>query len=122
MCPMKRSIIPVALVIVSFLVTFSILSWQEGRWPLGRTAIHMSTPGRPERTRVIQPLTPEPSRSPWTTTSPAPAPKTAAVTHSPEAAASEETPPAGPVASNPVDAADYLAERAREASHSARTR
>lgn len=120
---MKHSIIPAALVIVSFLVTFTVLSWQEGRHPLGTTALHARTAGRPGRTPVLQPLTSGASHSPWATRSLVPAPKTAALARPIEPAVPEEVPtPAAEIASDPIDASDYLAERARAASYSSRTR
>ncbi len=81
----------------------------------------MSMARHPESTGVLELLTPVPSPSPWTSSPSVPPTKTAAVATTLEMAVGEETPPA-PLTSSPVEASDYLAERAREATHSTRAR
>ncbi len=112
MYPSKDRMIPVALAIASFLVTFAILSWHEGRWPLGTPAVHAGVTSRLEKAGAPAQPTPPSRGSSWTATAPPI-----------ETAAEEAAPaPSDESALAPVDATGYLAERSRETDHSSRAR
>lgn len=106
--------IPTVLASIGFLVTFTIRSWQEGRWPLGGAADYaivgtLRDPAAARRVSITAP--PLGSASPHE----AVLPRETVQSHGAPTPAAESM-----VA--PVAGADYLGERTREASHSGRMR
>ena len=128
---MRHRVIPAALAVVSFLVTFTILSWQEGRWPLGKAAAHSIEAGPARKAAVVPAMPPQANRSSWSTARPrlprpaypaadfAGATRIALVRTQRPAAQEESSVPADAPAA-PASAGEYLAERARETTHGIR--
>lgn len=127
--PVRQRLIPAVLAISSFLVTFTILSWQHARWPFAKPPTHAGEAAvRPvPATSHERPTLARPSLRPMrvkSSTGPAPslaAPKAITLARTADPAVGEES-SATPVepAITPVGSAEYFAERDRESLHSAR--
>jgi hypothetical protein len=109
---MIHRLIPAILASVSFLVTYTVRSWHEGRWPLGAVAIHadISASRQPSAARSMAIAAPPlKSAAPLGWVLP---PKTI-LSH-------ETLMPAAEPAVATADAPAYPGEMAREANHSSR--